>query len=133
MKSAMKNHKGFILIEILISGIILASCIAASMYLFKIGYQHLGKADNVYLIHSKIPVAINLIRASEKKEGIEDLGDGVSLRWKSELVAKSIASGQKDQKEIKFYIYLYKVYFTVGNQTEQKNYEIYLLKHEKIR
>ncbi|MEN2985836.1 MAG: hypothetical protein ABDH16_04190 [Thermodesulfovibrionaceae bacterium] len=129
----MKNHKGFVLIEILISGVILASCIAASMYLFKVGYQHLGKADNVYLIHSKIPLAINLIKASEKREGTEELGDGVILKWNSELISKSIASGQIEQREVKFYIYLYKVYFIIGNQDEQKSYEFYVVKHERMR
>lgn len=129
----MKNCKGFILIEILVAGIILASCIAASMYLFKVGYSNLGKAENIYLIHSKMPLALNILRFSEKKEGQEDLGDEVVLKWKSELLSKSVATGQKDQKEIKFYIYLYKIYFSLSNQNEEKNYEIYLLKYEKMR
>lgn len=129
----MRQIKGFILIEILISGVILASSIAAAMYLFRVGSQSLAKADSIYLIHSKIPIAINLIRASNKNEGTEDLSDGISLKWKKELIAKSTATGQINQREIKYYIYLYKVVFTIGNQVEQKTYEIYLLQHERMR
>lgn len=129
----MKNHKGFILIEILISGIILASITAASMYLFKIGYLNLAKADNVYILNSKIPLAINLIKNSEKRESIEDLGDGVFLRWKSKLLSKSFVTTKNDSREIKFFVYLYLVYFNLSMQDEKKDYEIYVLKYEKIR
>lgn len=129
----MKNYRGFILIEVLIAGIILASCIAASMYLFNVGYSNLGKAESIYLNHSKIPLALNILRFSERKEGIEDLGDRVILRWKSELLSKSVATGLKEQKETKFYIYLYKIYFNLDSKNEQKNYEIYVLKYEKMR
>lgn len=126
----IKHDNGFILIEILISGIILASCIAAAMYLFKIGYENLGKADVIYLIHSKIPLAVNYIKASEKKEGSQDLGDGVKLQWKSEIIAKSIGKGQRDGKEIPFNIYLYRVNFIIKAKDEEKSYEAYILKYE---
>lgn len=133
MRSIMKKCEGFILIEILISGVILALSIAASMYLFNVGYQHLGKADQVYLIHSKLPTAINLIRTAEKNYGIETLGDGVTLRWKSELLERSVTSFYLEQRQVKFYVYLYKVNFSIYTKNMQKDYEIYLLKNEKIR
>lgn len=129
----MKKCEGFILIEILISGVILALSIAASMYLFNVGYQHLGKADQIYTIHSKLPIAINLIRTTEKNYGMETLGDGVTLRWKSELLERAVTSFYLEQRQIKFYVYLYKVNFSIHTKNMQRDYEIYLLKNEKIR
>jgi len=127
----MKKFKGFILIEILISGIILALSVASAMYLFKIGYENTGKADDIYIIHSKIPVALNTIKSNlpDKKYGREFLSDGVELNWKSDLVSRTALKSQNAT----FYVYLFKVNFNLLFKEQQKDYEVFVLSNEKAR
>ncbi len=130
-KKKAKSKKGFLLVELLISGVILASCIAAAMYLFKIGYQNLDRAEKVYLVYSKLPLAINHIKVSSEKEGSLDLGDGVKLIWNSDLLAKGLAKGQNGSMEVPFKISLYRVNLTLKRKDDEKRYTLIVLKYEK--
>ena len=42
----MTGEKGFLVLEVLIAGLILTASIAASMYLFKMGFANLERANN---------------------------------------------------------------------------------------
>jgi hypothetical protein len=127
----MKKAKGFILIEILISGVILALSVASAMYLFKIGYENIGRADDIYIIHSKFPLALNIIKSNlpDKKYGKEFLGDGVELNWKSEPISR-VALKSNEQN---FYVYLFKVHFRLLYKEQEKAYEVFILSNEKAR
>lgn len=131
LERAIRNKKGFLLIELLISGIILASCIAAAMYLFKIGYQNLGRADKIYLFYSKLPTAVNYIKYLPEKEGVLELGDGINMIWKSEPIVKGLAMGQKESKEVPFKINLYKVTLILKSSEEEKRFTIMVFKYEQ--
>jgi len=127
----MRKSKGFILIEILISGVILALSVASAMYLFKIGYENIGRADDIYIIHSKIPMALNTIKSNlpDKKYGREFLGDGTELNWKSDIVSRATLKTNSGN----FYVYLFKVNFSLLFKEQKKEYEIFLLTNEKAR
>jgi hypothetical protein len=127
----MKKIKGFILIEILLSGVILALSVASAMYLFKIGYENIGRADEIYILHSKIPLAYNIIKASlpDRKYGKEFLGDEVELNWRADLISRVTLKSNEQN----FYVYLFKVNFRLLYKEQEKAYEVYILSNEKAR
>jgi hypothetical protein len=127
----MKKTKGLILIEILLSGVILALSVASAMYLFKIGYENIGRADEIYILHSKIPLAYNIIKASlpDRKYGKESLGDEVELNWRADLISR-VTLKSLDQR---FNVYLFKVNFRLLYKEQEKAYEVYILSNEKAR
>jgi hypothetical protein len=127
----MKKAKGLILIEILLSGVILALSVASAMYLFKIGYENIGRADEIYILHSKIPLAYNIIKASlpDRKYGKEFLGDEVELDWRADLISR-VTLKSLDQS---FNVYLFKVKFRLLYKEQEKAYEVYILSNEKSR
>ncbi|MBF0518436.1 MAG: hypothetical protein HQK92_01785 [Nitrospirae bacterium] len=79
------TNKGFLVIEILISGLILTASIAASMYLFRIGYESLSRARDSNMISAKMPEIIDFLKNSdlvETKTSV-DMGDDVILTWRA--------------------------------------------------
>ena len=85
------GNKGFIVVEILIAALILTSSIAATMYLFRMGFDHLERANQSNVLSSKLTQATGLIRTLDFQQelGEEDLGDDVTLIWKSKLLSSS--------------------------------------------
>ncbi|MBP1718489.1 MAG: putative rane protein [Deltaproteobacteria bacterium] len=79
----IRRGKGFIVIEILIAGLILTSSIAATMYLFRMGFEYLERANQSNVLASKLTQATGLIQTLDlqKKSGEEDIGGGISLKW----------------------------------------------------
>ncbi|MBP1713304.1 MAG: putative rane protein [Deltaproteobacteria bacterium] len=53
----IRRGKGFIVIEILIAGLILTSSIAATMYLFRMGFEYLERANQSNVLASKLTQA----------------------------------------------------------------------------
>jgi len=53
---------GFLVLEILIAGLILTSGIAATMYLFRMGFEHLERAKISNTLSAKLIQASGLIR-----------------------------------------------------------------------
>ncbi|MBM4276261.1 MAG: hypothetical protein FJ130_00055 [Deltaproteobacteria bacterium] len=82
------QHNGFIVLEILIAGLILTASIAATMYLFRMGFDHLERANQSNLLSSKLTQATGLIRTldMQKGSGEEDIGEGVTLKWDAQLL-----------------------------------------------
>jgi hypothetical protein len=89
----MRNHQkeGFIVVDIMIAGLILTASIAATMYLFRMGFDYLERANQSNMLSSKLTQATGLIRTleMEKKSGEEDLGEGVTLKWEAQLLDSS--------------------------------------------
>ena len=77
--------------EILIAGLILTASIAASMYLFQLGYGYLEKTRKSNILSAKLIQAHSLIKtlSLDRKSGTEDLGDGVILKWEAKLLSSS--------------------------------------------
>ncbi|MBF0486611.1 MAG: hypothetical protein HQK98_00485 [Nitrospirae bacterium] len=131
-KTRNKRHQdGFLVIEILIAGLILTASIASTMYLFRIGFQSLARVRDSNIISSKVPEAINYLRAFAIKaaQGTESLGDGVDISWKTELERKgtpSILINTTTQYDI----YLYRVDFTLTYDTLTRDYRVVLFKYK---
>lgn len=130
------DQRGFLILEILIAGLILTSSIAAAMYLFKMGFEYLQKANDSNVISSKLPDAVNLIKIInlEQKSGTESLSDGVTLRWESRLIDKIIPVYQTLEGTVQSLheLYLYKVNFRLEYKTIQREYEINVFRYKTL-
>ncbi|MBF0345577.1 MAG: hypothetical protein HQL06_15285 [Nitrospirae bacterium] len=121
---------GFLVIEILIASLILTTSIAATMYLFRVGFKELQHAKESNMVASKLPVAIDYLKTSEMK-GITstvELGDGVSMIWKSQLLSESAPTVSVNSAGL-YEIYMYKIVFTLTFEKLTRDYEIMLFKH----
>ncbi|KJR40402.1 hypothetical protein MCHI_003694 [Candidatus Magnetoovum chiemensis] len=134
INGSSKNDRGFLVIEILICGLILTSSIAATMYLFRVGYEALDKAEASNVIASKVPQAINILRSSDFKTAKSkiDLGDNTEMLWK----AKNIGSDNfrkytLTQGTNKFDIYLYEIAFSISYKTIKKEYTLNVFKFDR--
>jgi hypothetical protein len=83
--------KGFIVLEILIAGLILTGSIAATMYLFRMGFDYLQKANESNLLSGKLTQVTGLMRTLDlkKESGEEDVGEGVMLKWRARLLSSA--------------------------------------------
>ncbi|RKX59206.1 MAG: hypothetical protein DRP29_05075 [Thermodesulfobacteriota bacterium] len=127
--------KGSITIDVLIAGMILTAGIAASMYLFKLGFQYLEKANTVNIIALKVSQTPALLRTLDLSEesGIEDLGDGVTLEWTSKLIAKSKPEGLAEVKISSMYeLYLYEVTLKFIYKDKIKTYKIHIFRSKQL-
>ncbi|MBF0537531.1 MAG: hypothetical protein HQL03_04660 [Nitrospirae bacterium] len=124
------QERGFLVIEILIASLILTTSIAATMYLFRVGFQTLQQARQSNMVASKVPLAIDYLKASEMR-GITsavELGDGVMMVWKSQPLGESSPTVTPNSTGL-FDIYLYKVGFTLTYETLSRDYELTLFKY----
>lgn len=134
----IKNNsgKGFILIEILIAAFILTSSIAATMYLFRVGSQHLERAYISNVLSSKLPQSLNLLKSLdlEKKDGKEEMGDGVTLTWNAEAVSKMRPMLDISEGSIQapHELILYKVNFQLNHKAAKRDYEIKVFKFKRL-
>jgi hypothetical protein len=136
----LKNEKGFLVLEMLVAGLILTASIAAAMYLFRIGAQNLERVNNSNLLSAKLPQALSLIRALdvEKPEGTEELGDGVSLRWQSKLMAKlspTQAYGKTTTQiaQAAHELYLFQIDFSLEYEDRlRRDYSIHVFRNKSI-
>lgn len=122
------RQQGFLVLEILIAGFILTASIAATMYLFRMGYDYLEKANVSNTISSKVVQAQGLFRVLElqKKSGIEDMGDGVTMKWESRLLGSSkppIETGEMPLPSL-HELYLYRINFTLDYKGVDRSYEV---------
>lgn len=128
------RQKGFLVIEILIAGLILTASIAAAMYLFRMGYVYLEKANWSNTISVKLIQAANIVKILdlEKKTGVEDMGDGVSMKWNAQLISSSRPMiGQPGEMVRSMYeIFIYKVNFSLTYQDSIREYQVNVFKYK---
>ncbi|MCS7106346.1 MAG: hypothetical protein N3A56_08080 [Thermodesulfobacteriaceae bacterium] len=137
-KNYFKNRvKGFLLLEILVSALILAGAVAAGMYLFRVGFQYLEKIKENNLLSSKVPQALSYIyKAADlnKGEGNLLLGEEVELKWKATLLEK--VRPQIPLPETGFStpyeLYLYEVEFTLSTKKLEKTYNTFVTKYKML-
>jgi hypothetical protein len=131
-----QDNKGFLVLEILIAGLILTSSIAASMYLFRMGFIYLEKANDSNIIASKLPQAVNLLKTIDLRQsaGNESLGDGVTLVWESKSVEKIRPLLKLPEGPIlsPFEHYLYTVRLKLVYKITEREYEIRLFRYKRI-
>ncbi|MBF0316851.1 MAG: hypothetical protein HQL04_01650 [Nitrospirae bacterium] len=124
------NKSGFLVIEILIASLILTASIAATMYLFRVGFKTLQQVRQSNMVASKVPVAINYLKATEMKNiaSTAELGEGVTMTWKSIPIGESSPTISPNSTGL-FEISLYKVDFTLTYETLSREYEVTVFKH----
>jgi len=134
----MKNQskRGFIVLEVLISGLILTASIAATMYLFRMGFDYLDRAKESNILSSKLTQATGIIRTLEmqKNSGLEDLGDGVTLKWVARLleVSRPIkGSGEFSIPSI-HELFLYRVDFSLNYKGIVREYQANVFRYKPL-
>jgi hypothetical protein len=133
----MKNRQqGFIVLDILIAGLILTSSIAATMYLFRMGFDYLERANQSNVLSSKLTQAAGLIRTLDlqKNSGEEDLGDDVTLKWKSQLLGFSKPIKGEGEMNIQSIheLFLYRVDFSLQYKGNIREYQINVLRYKPL-
>jgi hypothetical protein len=130
-----KLKKGSITIDVLIAGMVLTAGIAASMYLFNLGFQYLEKANTANAIALKISQTPALLRTLDlsQESGVEDLGDGVTLEWTSKLIAKSRPERLAEVKIPSMHeLYLYEVTLNFKYKDTIKTYKINVFRSKTV-
>jgi len=134
----MKNHqnKGFIVLDILIAGLILTASIAATMYLFRMGFDYLERANQSNVLSSKLTQATGLIRTLEleKKSGEEDIGEGVTLKWNAQLLGSSRPTkGDADFSVQSIHeLLLYRLFFSLNYKGLIREYQINVFRYKPL-
>ncbi len=134
----MRNHQkeGFIVVEIMIAGLILTASIAATMYLFRMGFEYLERANQSNVLSSKLTQATGLIRTldMEKKSGEEDLGESVTLKWEARLLGSS--RPMKGQAEFAVpsvhELFLYRVLFSLNYKGKVEEYKVNVFRYKPL-
>jgi len=134
----MRNHQkeGFIVVEIMIAGLILTASIAATMYLFRMGFDYLERANQSNVLSSKLTQATGLIRTldMEKKSGEEDLGEGVILKWDARLLESSRpVKRQVDLSVPSMHeLLLYRVLFSLNYKGIVQEYKVNVFRYKPL-
>ena len=134
----MKNNqqKGFIVLEVLISGLILTASIAATMYLFRMGFDYLERANQSNLLSTKLTQATGLIRTldMQKSSGEEDIGEGVTLKWEARLLSASRPTkGEAEFSVASMHeLLLYQVLFSINYKGIPKEYKINVFRYKPL-
>jgi hypothetical protein len=130
-----RNNKGFLLIDTLIAGLIITSSVAATMVLFRVGFENLQRANRANELSSKVAPAINLIKTLDltKGSGTVGLGDGVVVKWQAKLILRAgryieDEPGRRDTT-ITGNEYLYQVNFSIISQGGTRDHEMNVYKH----
>jgi hypothetical protein len=131
------GNKGFIVVEILIAALILTSSIAATMYLFRMGFDHLQRANQSNVLSSKLTQATGLMRTLDVQQelGEEDLGDDVILMWKSKLLgsSKPIIRGEAEvSTQSPYELLFYRVDFSLQYKGNVREYQINVFRYKML-
>jgi hypothetical protein len=129
-----EKSRGFLVLEVLIAGLILTASIASAMYLFRMGFDHMERVNDVNLLSAKLLQAGSLLKIMEleKQSGTEELGDGVIMKWKSRLVARNNQiglgtnsfSGVAVKRNSSHDLFLYRVDFILQFKGSMREYHI---------
>lgn len=132
----LARQHGFLVLEILIAGLILTASIAATMYLFRMGYDYLDKANQINVLSSKLMQASGLLKAleMEKKSGVEDMGDDVTLKWEAQLLGsrRPIKGGGESAMASFYELFLYKVNFSLAYQNTNRDYQVNVFRYKQL-
>ncbi len=134
----MRNRpaRGFIVVEVMIAGLILTASIAATMYLFRMGFDYLERANQSNVLSSKLAQAAALIRNldMERKSGEEDLGEGVILKWNAQLLgsSKPVKKGAELTISSMHELFLYRVALSLSYKGIVQEYKINVFRSKPL-
>jgi len=87
-----RNERGFTLIEVIISALILFSAIAIGAILFRTSLRLLDKAKATTTVSDALPSIMERIREAlmeQKEDGEGSFGEGITYRWHSKKLKSS--------------------------------------------
>jgi hypothetical protein len=119
----------------MIAGLIITSSIAATMYLFRVGFDALQRANGLNRISSRVPPAVNFLKQVDLSalKGSEDLGGGVTVNWVAEVIAKADQRMREGAIEPMLHeMSLYRVTCTIVEGNVSRDYEFRTLRHKKM-
>jgi len=130
------QEKGFILLEILMAGLVLTASIAATMYLFRMGFEYLDRTNQSNVLSSKLTQATGLIRTLdlEKNSGEVDIGEEVTLKWKAArlLSSKPIKGAGEFAIHSLHELLLYRVDFSLHYKENIREYRINVFRYKPL-
>lgn len=132
------NSRGFLVLEVLIAGFILTASIASAMYLFRMGLEHMERVNRVNLLSAKLLQAGSLLKIMEldKQSGVEDLGDGVIMKWEAHLLArhKPVTSETAFTGKRNFLhdLFLYRVDFRLVFKESSREYHVHVFRSRPL-
>jgi hypothetical protein len=130
------HQKGFLVLEILIAGLILTASIAATMYLFRMGYEYLEKVNQSNVLSSKLLQAGGLLRTleMENKSGVEEMGDDVTMKWEARLLGSARPIKGVDEFAVMSYhvLILYRVNFSLAYQNTSRDYQVNVFRYKPL-
>ncbi len=133
------SSAGFLILEVMVASLILTAGVAATMYLFRMGFQYLEHAKDSNLLSSKLPQVVNYMKVLDMdvKSGTEDMGDNVIMHWDAKLletVRPSVETGGSFQSKVpsSFNLYLYKVSVRLDHNKFDREYEINVFRSSRV-
>jgi hypothetical protein len=106
------------------------------MYLFRMGFDYLERANQSNLLSSKITQATGLIRTldMQKSSGEEDLGEDVTLKWEAQLLGASRPTKGDAEFSIQSIheLLLYRVFFTLNYKGIVREYQINVFRYKPL-
>ena len=132
----MKDEGGFLLIELLISAVILTASIAATMMIFRGGFQQLERADHSNGISAILPQIMNRLQRTDLngKEGEEVLGSGIAFHWDARLESESRSGLFVHELARPIHeIFLYKVHVLLTNGDLSREYDVHIFKSNRVQ
>jgi hypothetical protein len=125
---ARRYQGGFLILEVMIASLIITAGVAATMYLFRLGFQFIERANDSNVLSSKLPQVINYMKILDMgvKTGTEDMGDDVIMHWDATLVetARPSRDTLEGKEMFHFNLYLYKVNISLDYKNLSRKYEI---------
>ncbi|MGO9016285.1 MAG: hypothetical protein ACLQF0_15050 [Dissulfurispiraceae bacterium] len=133
---AKGNERGFLILEVMIASLILTAGVAATMYLFRLGFQYLERANDSNLISSKLPQVINFLKVldMEAQSGTEDMGDDVIMHWDAKLIetVRPVHDTPDGKESHPFNLYLYKVNIRLDYKNLNRDYKINIFRSSRL-
>jgi hypothetical protein len=131
-----QRNRGFLVLEILIAGLILTAGIAATMYLFRLGYGYLEKTRQSNILSARLIQASSLIKEQDldRQSGTVEAGDGVTLKWKARLLIASLPTSGEGEFAVRspHELRLYRVDITAQYQEIARDYQINVLRYKTL-
>ena len=100
------------------------------------GFDYLERANQSNLLSSKITQATGLLRTldMQKNSGEEDIGEGVILKWKAQLLSSSIPIKGEGEFSVKSIheILLYRMDFSLNYQGIVREYQVNVFRYRPL-
>jgi len=131
-----ERQRGFLVLEILICGLILTASIAATMYMFSLGYGYLEKTRQSNILSSKLIQASGLLKTLDldRKSGTEEIGEGVTLKWQARLLISSRPSYGEGEFSVQSLheLRIYRVDLSMNYQGMIRDYQINVFRYKPL-